>query len=65
MEACTESEVAKVAAEVMPTGRADTATLPYNTGGEEGRDARGLKSKAGGRGNPGTKAQGWWGSPQH
>lgn len=49
----------------MLAGRADTATLPWNTGGGEGRDAKGLKSKAGGRGNPGTQAQGWWGSPQH
>lgn len=49
----------------MLAGRADSATLPWNTGGEDGTDARGLESKAGCRGNPGTQAQGWWGSPQH
>lgn len=54
-----------VSAELMPAGRADNAALPQNAGGEEGRDARGRESKAGGRGNPGTHAQGWWGSPQH
>lgn len=43
----------------------NTATLPWNTGTGEGRDVKGLESKAGGRGNPGTQAQRWWGSPQH
>lgn len=44
-------------------GRFRNSPLEYRR--EEGTDARGLESKAGGQGNPGTQAQGWWGSPQH
>lgn len=58
------AEVRKVSAELMLAGRADTvALLRIQEGKREGY--AGLEGKARGRGNPGTKAQGWWGSPQH
>lgn len=63
-----EEEVAKVQNGTSRTdaGREGRYILsPWHRGGEEGRDAGGRASEAEGRGNPGTRAQGWWGSPQH